>query len=378
MKNTVKIVGTGSYLPGEPIPFDRIDEVLGELTEAPKRVKKWVVEMKPIMKQMLDLKMYHYALDPATGTFTDNNISMATKASLKAIEAAGLATSDIDLICYGAGYMLQMPPTSVRIQEALGIESCSEFAIQANCTSAYKALFIATEMIKSGCYETALVVSSQVSSAFLNSGYFNQQKLTRETAFLRWFLCDGAGALILTSKDVAVPYVSVENNYLESIGGKRASMMYNNAGANPVNPLEEYNNALHHVSQTFQNVLASEVFKDDKIKGKSIIFAGIKRMFDKFSLDPSAIKYLQINLPNKNAVEIIFDELSSMNLDRSILYTKQDKFGYSGPPTVFICIDEIFKKEPLKDGDLVVSFVTEVSKFMQAGFTLKACGDISN
>jgi len=37
---------------------------------------------------------------------------------------------------------------------------------------------------------------------------------------------------------------------------------------------------------------------------------------------------------------------------------------------VFICLDRILREEKLEDGDLIVSFVTEVSKFMQAGYAM--------
>lgn len=162
MEREVKIIGSGSYLPGEPIPFNKIEDVIGDIPNAPKRIRKWVAEMKPIMEQMLDVKYYHYAIDPETKDFVDDHVSMATKASLKALEAAGMKPDDIELICYGSSYQSQMPTTSVYIQEKLGIENCAEYSVHANCTSAYKALFIAAEMIKSGKYETALVVSSQV------------------------------------------------------------------------------------------------------------------------------------------------------------------------------------------------------------------------
>lgn len=376
MRNEVKIAGSGSYLPGEPVPFDKIEEILGDLPNAPKRVQKWISEMKPVMQEMLDVKFFHYAYEPISNAFTDDHISMAVKASLKALDAAEMKPSDIDLICYGASYQSQMPTTSVLIQEKLGIENCAEFAIHANCTSAYKAMYIATEMLRSGNYETALVVSSQVSSAILRSGYYNQEKMTREAALLRWFLCDGAGALILTTKDVKAPKITVENNYLESIGGKRAPLMYSGRGGNPTNPLEDYENALHHVSQTFQNMLGSNVFRDDKRPDKSIIFSGIKRMIDKFNIDTVPLRYLQINLPSKQTVEFILEELKDLGIDRSKLYTKLDNFGYSGPPMVFICIDNILREEPMKAGETILSFVTEVSKFMQAGFTLKAHNDL--
>ena len=67
-----------------------------------------------------------------------------------------------------------MPTASVRIQEALGIEQCREISIHANCTSAYKALLVASDFIKSGRYKKALVISSSMSSSELRAEYYNQ------------------------------------------------------------------------------------------------------------------------------------------------------------------------------------------------------------
>jgi 3-oxoacyl-[acyl-carrier-protein] synthase III len=371
MSNKVKVVGSGTYLPGEPVAFDDMDKVLGNLPKAPKTVKKWYENMKAIMKETLDVEYYHYAYDPASKTFLDDNITMAKKASMKAIEAASIKPKDIALICYGSGYQNKMPTGSVLIQEELGIEQCAEFSIHANCTSAYKSLYIATEMLRNGNYETALVVSSQLSSSMFLDDYYNQEKLTREDVFLRWFLCDGAGALVLTTKDVAGPYLSVENNYLESIGGKKPSLMYNKIPNYTMNPREIYENGLHHVSQTFKNLLGSDLFRDNNNKNNSIIFSGIKRMIDKFQIDLKKLRYFQMNLPNKNAVAAVMEEMEQLNMERKVLYSKLNKLGYCGPPMVFICVDQIIREEPLEEGDLIMSFVTEVSKFMQAGFTFR-------
>jgi 3-oxoacyl-[acyl-carrier-protein] synthase III len=53
------------------------------------------------------------------------------------------------------------------------------------------------------------------------------------------------------------------------------------------------------------------------------------------------------------------------------LYSKMSDMGYVGPPMVFICLDKIIREEKLQPDDLILSFVTEVSKFMQAGFSLR-------
>ena len=105
----VKLTGSGSFLPGKPIPIEEVDHYLGELTEAPKKLQKWLVRMKDLMKEMLEVDYYHFAIDPKTREFTDDNISMSVKAAKKAIEGAGIHPEDIDLIVYGSAHQDQMP-----------------------------------------------------------------------------------------------------------------------------------------------------------------------------------------------------------------------------------------------------------------------------
>ncbi|VAX10572.1 3-oxoacyl-[acyl-carrier-protein] synthase, KASIII [hydrothermal vent metagenome] len=368
---TAKIIGTGSFLPGEAIPFDNIQEHLGDVPDAPKRVKQWIKDMTPVMKDMLAMQNYYYALNSQTREFTEDNISMSVKAARKALDAAGVKASDIDLICYGSAQQNQMPPATVRIQEALGIKLCAEMAIYSNCTSAYKSLLIATEMVKSGQSKNALVISSNLVSSGMVPEYYNQKKLTRETVFMRWFLCDGAAAMVVNTDDTKQGLV-VEGNFLESIGCDRESIMHDGRLARPVSPLEEFDSAAHHVMQSFRNTLNSGVFQDET--GKSVMFSGMKRMLEKLKLNIDGLKYLQINLPSKQIVEILIDEVVELGITKSALYTKLDEIGYCGPPMAFMCIDQIMRNENLKNKDKILSFVTEVSKFMQAGFLLRAEG----
>jgi 3-oxoacyl-[acyl-carrier-protein] synthase III len=65
------------------------------------------------------------------------------------------------------------------------------------------------------------------------------------------------------------------------------------------------------------------------------------------------------------------DECDELGIDRNTLYTKMSSMGYAGPPMAFISIDKIIKEEKLTYGDIILSFVTEVSKFMQAGYVLR-------
>jgi 3-oxoacyl-[acyl-carrier-protein] synthase III len=367
MNDNIKIIGTGSYLPGNPIPFDEKDKYLGELTRAPKKIINWLERIKPVMKELLDVEYYHYAIDPITREFVDDNVTMSVKASREAIKSTGIKNTDIDLIVYGSAHQDQMPTASVRIQESLGIEKCAEISVHANCTSAYKALLIAHDMLKLGRYKTALVVSSSMSSSELRAEYYNQEIVQKEELFLRNFLCDGAGALILQVSDNPQNGFFLEHTYMESIGGKKPSAMCNKRPAYWMNPKDEYEKGYHHISQLFQEELRKYFHDEDG----SVFYKGLKRMIELYKIDLSNLKYFQINLPSKHIQELVMDECKPLGIGKNTLYTKMSKMGYSGPPMVFICLDKIFKEEKLNKNDLILSFVTEVSKFMQAGYAIR-------
>jgi 3-oxoacyl-[acyl-carrier-protein] synthase III len=368
MDISVKIVGSGHFLPGKPIPFKDVDDYLGELNDIPVKVKKWLERMKDVMSELIEVEYYHFALDPITREFTDDNITMAVKAAQKALDNAGLKASVIDFIAYGSAHQDQMPTASVRIQEALGIERCGEISIHANCTSAYKALLTAYEFIKSGRYKRALVVSSGISSSELRSEYYNQPLVKKEELFLRYFLSDGAGALILEADDSDKPEgLMLESCYMESIGGKKPSAMGNKRPAYFMNPKEEFEKGYHHLAQLFNDNLRDLFYEEDG----SVFYKGLKRMIEQYPIDVQKIKFFQVNFPSKHISETIIEECQKLGISPNTLYSKMSTMGYVGPPMVFLCLDKIRREEKLQKGDVILSFVTEVSKFMQAGFVCR-------
>jgi 3-oxoacyl-[acyl-carrier-protein] synthase III len=367
MTNAVYICGSGSYLPGRQVAFDDIPRILGELEQAPDKIRKWIHRTHPVMRELLDIKYVHYAIDPETRAFTEDNITMAVAAAKKALDAAGLAPSDIDLICYGSAHQDQMPTASVRIQEALGIETCDELSIHANCTSAYKALYLGHQLIKGGQNRNALILSANLASSELRAEYYNQPLVDKESLFLRWFLSDGAGALVLSSHKRHRRNLRVETTYIESIGGKRPSLMFNLRPALWLNPQQEYELGYHHLRQRFRNALATSDFQE---QDGSIFLKGFRRMMARSSVSLDDIRFFQINLPTRHIVDSIKQEFLQMGIDDSVFYSKLDQLGYCGPPMAFICLDKIIREENLNQGDCIASFVTEVSKFMQAGYVL--------
>jgi 3-oxoacyl-[acyl-carrier-protein] synthase-3 len=190
--------------------------------------------------------------------------------------------------------------------------------------------------------------------------------------FLRWFLCDGAGALVLTCDPSLSGGFEVESTYIESVGGNRPSLMFNKKPAFWMNPREEYEGGYHHLRQTFRNLLGSDVFQEE---GGSVFFNGLRRMLSKKDIPVDRIRFFQVNIPAKHIIDSIMDECETVGIKRSSLYTKLDELGYCGPPMSLICLDKTLREEVFQPGDRIVSFVTEVSKFMQAGYSIKYIGN---
>jgi len=363
----IKVTGAGSFLPGDPVTIDQVDHFLGRLEKAPVRIQKWLGRMQMLMKEMLEVEYYHFAIDPETREFTEDNVTMSVKSARRALDMAGIEPGDIDLIIYGSAHQDQMPTTSVRIQEELGIDKCSELSIHANCTSAYKGVLLAQDLLQSGRYKNALIISSSMSSSELRAEYYNQEILKKEEVFLRYFLSDGAGAIILQASEEKTDGFYLENSYMESIGGNKPASMLNHRPAYWMNPKEEYENGFHHLSQMFNEQLHLHFHEKDG----SVFFQGLKRMLDRYPIDTSQTRFFQVNFPSKHISEIVLEECEKLGIPRNTFYSKMSTMGYVGPPMVFICMDKIMREEKMNSNDLVLSFVTEVSKFMQAGFTIK-------
>jgi 3-oxoacyl-[acyl-carrier-protein] synthase III len=114
--------------------------------------------------------------------------------------------------------------------------------------------------------------------------------------------------------------------------------------------------------------LATALFQDPD---GSIFCNGLKRMIAKHPFPLDRVRYFQINFPAKHIVDSVLDEVFALGIQPSCLYSKMSSLGYSGPPMALICLDRIVREEPLEKDDRILSFVTEVSKFMQAGFVIR-------
>ena len=118
----------------------------------------------------------------------DSVSSMAVEASVKALQIANLAPTDLDLIiCSTSTPEYLFPATACLIQDKIGATKAGAFDLLAACSGFIYAVNMAAQAIRSGSIRSALVIGSETLSRFVD---WNDRK----TCIL---FGDGAGALVL-------------------------------------------------------------------------------------------------------------------------------------------------------------------------------------
>jgi 3-oxoacyl-[acyl-carrier-protein] synthase-3 len=163
-----RIAGTGSYLPEKIVTNADLERLVDTSDE-------WI-------RSRTGIKQRHVAADGETTT------DLAEHAARRAMEAAEVIASDIDLICVGTTTPdLVFPNVGTLLQDRLGIHGCPAFSLEAACTGFVYALGVADKFVRLGEAKCALVVGAET--------------LTRIVDWTDRGTCvifgDGAGAVVL-------------------------------------------------------------------------------------------------------------------------------------------------------------------------------------
>lgn len=368
----VSITGTGSFLPNDPVRNCHIDDVLGPLTDAPDSVKSFIATAGARMLAEGGIETRHFAVDPQTHRLTHTVASLGEEACRRALECAGKQPKDAELlILASSNYDASTPPTSALLQERLGIKTCMEMEIHSNCSGVGKAVQVAYDSLRLGCVNTALVVYPQLSSVYLRNCYFNQTRITKKQAALRYILADGAGALVLEAvdspPDQQVPH-EIIGTFVESVGGDRAPGMTAGGGvANLGEPDKQipfiYAEGMHHLSQDF-----TAVHRD----AARLLYEGVVRMVERLRLDPHSIDQCIFSIPSKQLYENgVGQFMDYFGISRDQVKFRAGHTGYVGGAAILLHLDEMARNSELTPGKLVVVHSVESSKWMTAGFVAK-------
>jgi 3-oxoacyl-[acyl-carrier-protein] synthase III len=298
-----RIVGTGSYLPDRVV---RNDEFSARLDTS----DAWIRERTGIVERRI-------------AEASQGSSDLAFVASRRALEAAGLSASDIDLIIVATStpdYIF--PSTACLLQAKLGVAPCPAFDLQAVCSGFVYALATADSFIRGGSTKRALVVGAEVFSRILD---WND----RGTCVL---FGDGAGAVVLSAGEAPGIHASV----LRADG--------NHAGILSV-PGNVCGGRI--VGSPFLQMTGNQVFKFavrvlDEVARETVAEAGMQ------------IEDIDWLIPHQANVRILEATARKLGLPHERLVVTVDRHGNTSAASVPLALDEWVRAGKIRHGDRVM------------------------
>jgi 3-oxoacyl-[acyl-carrier-protein] synthase-3 len=260
----------------------------------------------------------------------ETTCSMASDASRKAMDVAGVHPGEIDVIVLSTATPDRLlPSTAVDIQAELGATRAAAFDIGAACAGWLYAMATAEGLIMSGTAETALVIGSEKMSAIVDWK-------DRSTCVL---FGDGAGAAVLKRSKHGKGILS---SYMRS-DGKLADLLYRpEGGATTPMSADVLEKRSHLV----------------KMAGREVFKHAVRSMSDAAdrALDGARLTGSDIDLliPHQANVRIIEATAKHSGIPMEKVYVNVDRYGNTSSASIPIALNEAIQSGRVKDGSTVM------------------------
>ena len=311
----MKIIGTGRAHPAKVVTNAMLEKFLDTSDE-------WIVERTGIKERKL--------------ISNERLEDMAAKASLLAIEDAGLKPKDIDyIICSNVVNEYITPSLSCIVQGAIGAE-CACVDINVACSGFVYALDMADDRIKSGKAKNILVLAAEEPTRMVDWS-------DRATCVL---FGDGAGAVVVTEGD----------GYL----GSRLE-------AKSMTDCLHYVRCLEPTPYITKEEFSAPMYMNGRQVFKTAVMLSsrdINALLAEQGLQPKDVKYYVLHQANMRIIEAVAKQ---MDLDLSYFPHNVEYCGNTSSASVALLLDELHRDGKLQRGDKLI-----MSAF-GAGFTTGTC-----
>ena len=312
MARYAAITGTGSYVPDNILTNFALEKMVNTSDE-------WIRQRTGIVERRIADE------DMATS-------DLGIPAARQAIKMAEIDPLDIDMIIVGTVTPDALfPSTACYVQKGIGAKKAVAFDISAACAGFIYGLDLADGMIKSGRYDTILVIGGEIFNKILDWS-------DRGTCVL---FGDGAGAAILQATDepkgILSSYIGSDGDYSD------ANLLGMPAGGSRMPPSHEtIDKKLHTIKMR-----GREVFK----LGVRIMPEAAQHALNLAGLTVDDIDLLIPHQANMRIIEAVGDRLG---IPREKVFVNVDKYGNTSAATTIIALDEAIREERAKPGDLVL------------------------
>jgi 3-oxoacyl-[acyl-carrier-protein] synthase-3 len=298
-----RIVGTGSALP------ERV------LTNAD--LEKFVDTSDEWIRERTGIRQRHVAADGETTG------DLATLAAQRALDAAGIKASELDLIVLGTTTPdIIFPSTACLVQHRLGANGCAAFDVNAACSGFVYALGIADKFVRSGQSKKVLVIGAETLTRMVRWE-------ERETCVL---FGDGAGAVVLEASSEPGIYATC----LHADGGHK-ELLWNPVGVSVGFKDDEPNHGVRI------RMAGREVFKVAVKTLDSLVEETLKAG----GMEASQLDWL---IPHQANLRIIEATAKRLNMSMEQVIVTVDKHANTSAGSVPLALDFAVRSGKVKRG----------------------------
>ena len=308
------IVGWGSILPDRILTNHDIAGIVDTTDE-------WIVNRTGIRQR-------HIASERET------TATLAFEAAARALAVARVPASQVDLIIVATStpeYIF--PSTACRVQDYLGASKAGAFDLSAACSGFVYALSMASDSIRAGSAEVAVVIGAETMSRVVDWE-------DRGTCIL---FGDGAGAVVLRASSVPGG-VLASTLRSDGSGGNLLSLpaVYHN----PVPSLgPEYLHNGH--SRNTIKMHGRQVFRF----ATNVVARTIEEVLEKAELQPEDVSLV---VPHQANGRIIAAAAKKLKIPEERFHTNLEFTGNTSAASIPLALDDALSKGKLKPNDNVV------------------------
>lgn len=302
------IIGTGSYLPGRVLTSAELGDQLGVGAQ-------WIVDKTGISERRV--AEAHEATS-----------DLATHAARRALDAAQVAPSDVDLIVLATSTPdEQMPATACHVQANLGAGRAAAFDVDAVCSGFVYAFAVAHALLTcDAARSTAVVIGADTYSRILDYS-------DRRTAVL---FGDGAGAVVLrkslgTGGGVLATALSSD--------GTMADLVRIPAGGSRTPPS-------HQTLERRQHYFAMRGGEVRRLAAK-VLPTVVADLLDASRLGLSDIDLI---IPHQANGVMLRELATALKLAPSSMHLTVDRFGNTGAASIPITLDDAVREGRIAAG----------------------------
>ena len=311
-----EIAGTGHYVPERVVRNADLEQLM-DTTDA------WIQERTGIEERRW---------------FTegvDTTANMGAKAAQRALDRAGLTPDDVQLIVFATlspDYFF--PGSGVLLQREMGMKAPTPaFDVRNQCSGFIYALSLADQFIKTGMYDTVLVVGSEIHSSGLD-------KTTRGRGVSVIF-GDGAGAVVL--RPSTREGHGILSTHLHAQGEFAEELMVKEPGSNREDRVEV---AVENKLDMYPYMNGQNVFKHAVVRFPQVI----KEALDQNGLQPADIDLL---IPHQANLRITQYVQQKMGLPDEKVFSNIQRYGNTTAASIPIALSEAVEQGRVQPGDLV-------------------------